>query len=80
MFTRGKEMNNFELAKNYGATAYLVFSYLKEKSSATIDEVANETGICKKTASYTLGILFQVKLIDKDLIENNKVRYLTVLQ
>jgi predicted transcriptional regulator len=73
-------MSNFEIAKNYGATAYLVFSYLKQTNSATIDEVANETGISRKTASYTLNVLFDIKLVDKDFLEKNRVIYSTVVQ
>jgi predicted transcriptional regulator len=73
---------NFDIVKNYGATVFVVYSFLQQNEGALALEIMSKTGLSRKTIDNCLKTLVDVKLLNRVSEPINKYgicyRYSTV--
>lgn len=73
---------DFEIARNYGATTFLIYKVIEKNPNVTLTDLENETGLTRRCISPCLKTLVDINLLNKVHVNFNKCshgyRYTTI--
>ncbi len=73
-------MNEFNIAREFGASAYVIYNYVKLNPKATKLDVEIETGLSDNCVTQQLQTLIEVKLLNRqrDFLKRNRAYIYTI--